>query len=82
MAAATRLTLVTRVDCGLCEELARDLSRLGVSFSTLDVDADPELTRLYDDCVPVLLQDGRELARAPLAEPQLRQTLRQAGALP
>ena len=78
----TGLTLITRVDCGLCEDLARDLSRLGVAFSTVDVDQDPRLISLYNECVPVLLQDGRELARAPLTEHELRKALRQAGTLP
>jgi glutaredoxin len=71
-AAGTRLTLVTRAGCGLCEEAARDLQRLGASFDLLDVDDDPELQRRYDQTVPVLLLDGQELAHAPLSEKTLR----------
>jgi glutaredoxin len=70
--ATTRLALVTRVDCGFCEEARRDLERLGASFELIDVDEDAELRRRYDEHVPVLLLDGQELARAPLNEQTLR----------
>ena len=67
-----RLTLITRVDCGLCEEAKRDLQRLGAQFDCIDVDEDATLLRLYDESVPVLLLDGAELARAPFTEKTLR----------
>jgi len=66
----------------LCEELAHELSGLGVSFISLDVDHDPELTRLYSEQVPVLLNGREELVRAPFSELSLRQALRVAGLLP
>ena len=72
VSADTRLTLVTRVDCGLCEEARLDLQRLGAEFDCLDVDDDAVLYRLYDESVPVLLLDGAELARAPFTEKTLR----------
>jgi glutaredoxin len=71
-ASITRLTLITRVNCGLCDEAQRDLDRLGGKFDLLDVDEDPELLRRYNEHVPVLLMDGQELARAPLTEQTLR----------
>jgi glutaredoxin len=67
-----RLTLITRVDCGLCEEAKRDLQRLGAQFDTVDVDEDAALLRLYNEAVPVLMLDGAELARAPFTEKTLR----------
>lgn len=81
MAEPARLTLVTRVDCGLCEEMAGELSHLGVPFETVDVDADAGLLRLYDECVPVLLSADEELARAPFTDASLKQALRRAGVL-
>jgi hypothetical protein len=75
------LTLVTRVDCALCEEVADELRRLEVPFDSLDVDADPELVLLYDECVPVLLSGDEELGRAPFTPASLRTALRRAGAL-
>jgi len=67
-----RLTLITRVDCCLCEEAKSDLQRLGAQFDCVDVDEDATLLRLYNEHVPVLLLDGAELARAPLSEKTLR----------
>jgi len=68
----SRLTLITRLDCGLCEDAERDLQRLGAAFDCVDVDEDAELVQRYNECVPVLLLDGAELARAPLNEQTLR----------
>ena len=81
MAEPAQLTLVTRTDCGLCEDLARDLSRLHVPFATVDIDDDAELLRRFDEGVPVLLYDGVELGRAPFTPTSLQQSLRAAGVL-
>lgn len=59
-----RLTLITRVDCHLCdvakEAIARVAATAGVQWQELDVDADPVLQEEYWDRVPVVLLDGRE----------------------
>jgi glutaredoxin len=59
-----RVTLVTRVDCHLCEDaevLLRRLSaELGFGYEELDVDADPGRRAEYSDRVPVILIDGKE----------------------
>lgn len=57
---------MTRAGCHLCQEAERILAGRGVAFETVDVDADPELARLYDFRVPVLLRDGRLLAEGRL----------------
>jgi glutaredoxin len=67
MAGGSTLILVTRRGCGLCEEAAEDLSRLGVAYELADVDQDERLKLLYDEAVPVLLRDGVEVARAPIS---------------
>lgn len=54
--------LVTREGCHLCEDAAELLRRGGVEVTLRDVDSDPELFRLYDFRVPVLLQDGKVVA--------------------
>jgi glutaredoxin len=54
--------LVTRAGCHLCQEAEELLRRGGVEADLRDVDADPELFRLYDFRVPVLLADGRVVA--------------------
>ncbi|HEY8681392.1 MAG TPA: glutaredoxin family protein [Candidatus Dormibacteraeota bacterium] len=54
--------LVTREGCHLCEEAAELLRRGGVEVNLRDVDLDPDLFRLYDFRVPVVLQDGKVVA--------------------
>ncbi|MDT4958321.1 MAG: hypothetical protein QOD31_2120 [Pseudonocardiales bacterium] len=59
-----RVTLVTRVDCHLCEDaevlLRRLAAELGFGYEELDVDADPDRRAEYSDRVPVILIDGKE----------------------
>ncbi len=78
----TRLRLLSRPDCHLCEEMARDLSRLRLSFATIDVELDEELERAYGESIPVLMFGEREIARAPQTAASLERALRRAGVLP
>jgi glutaredoxin len=59
-----RLTLITRVDCHLCdvakEAMARVAATAGVGWHEVDVDSDPQLQEEYWDRVPVILLDGKE----------------------
>jgi glutaredoxin len=71
------MTLVTRKGCHLCEEALTTLRTMGVEPRLLDVDADPELSRLYDFRVPVLLADGQVLAEGRLDASVLRRALRE-----
>ncbi len=62
MDAGTRITLVTREACHLCDE-ARSVvdavaRRTGVGWTEVDVDADPALLGAYSEQVPVVLVDG------------------------
>jgi glutaredoxin len=57
-----KVELVTREGCHLCKEAAELLRQGGVEVNLRDVDADPELFRLYDFRVPVVLRDGRVVA--------------------
>lgn len=81
MGAAVRLvvTLFVRDRCALCEEaklLVRQwLPEAEVRFEERDVDADPELRRLYGDWVPVGLHDGKELFRLRPERAELRRRL-------
>ncbi len=70
-----RAQLVGRKDCHLCSEAAAALHSIGVAVEELDVDADPELFRLYDFRVPVLLIDGRVVGEGRLTEASLRSLL-------
>jgi glutaredoxin len=64
-----RLTLITRVDCHLCDVAKEAIARVAataaargvvVDLEELDVDADPVRQEEYWDRVPVILLDGRE----------------------
>ena len=70
-----RYELVTRAGCHLCDEAAAALHELGVEFSEVDVDADPEIQRLYDFRVPVLLGDGAVVAEGKLDHHRLATVL-------
>ena len=54
--------LVGRKGCHLCDDAARELREAGVEVIERDVDSDPELLRLYDFRVPVVLTDSGVLA--------------------
>jgi len=52
------------------------LRDLGLSFETVDVDADARMAREYGEYIPVVLLDGREVARAPISRDGLSSALR------
>ena len=76
-----RLTLLTRPDCGLCEEFLAELQALGEQLPLpetvlLDVDSDPQLARRYGLDIPVLLLDGVSVCRHRLDRSELIRLLR------
>jgi predicted thioredoxin/glutaredoxin len=77
----SRLTVVHRHDCDLCDEMVSELQALGHKIplpqvSIVDVDADPELLRRYGLNVPVLLLDGSVVCKYRLDAEELRRLLR------
>jgi glutaredoxin len=57
----TRVTLISRDGCHLCEVAERVLDRVVPGgWTRVDVDSSAELLREYSDRVPVVLLDGRE----------------------
>ena len=76
-----RLALVQRHDCGLCEEMLAELTRLGRTralppIELLDVDSDPQLKRRHGLDVPVLLLDGSVVCRHRLDRDELERLLK------
>jgi len=63
---------VTRAGCHLCQDAEELLRRNGVEVTLLDVDSDPELLRLYDFRVPVVLSGGRVVAEGVVTEAALK----------
>ena len=79
----TRITLITRDGCHLCEQAAQALARVrdatGVGWRAVDVDSDPELQREYSDRVPVIMLDGREHGYWRVEEARLLADLARTG---
>ena len=73
------LTLFHRFGCHLCEDMLEQLRELerewGFSLRVVDVDADPGLCREYNERVPVLERDGREICRYFLDRTALKDCL-------
>ncbi len=74
------VTLVTRVDCHLCEQaapvVARAAADAGARYEERDVDAAPEDLNAYGDKVPVVLLDGVEHAYWQVDVKALRRALK------
>ena len=75
-----RYELVTRAGCHLCGEMAKALDavlpRFGLAYTFVDVDADPALRARFGDVVPVLLRDGRPVAKVRVGERELERIAR------
>jgi hypothetical protein len=73
--------LVTREGCHLCDEMAALLDEVlpsfGLTWSPRDVDAEPALRTRYTDLVPVLLRDGRPVAKLRTDRRTLERIVRQ-----
>ena len=76
-----QLTLLTRAECHLCEELQLEFEALRQRYrlpplTLVDVDADPELLPRYGLKVPVLLLDGVPVCHYRLDSTELLRLLR------
>jgi len=74
------LTLLTRPECGLCEDMLRELAALHARhalppITLLDVDSDPLLQRRYGLKIPVLLLDALPVCSGRLDRAQLLRAL-------
>ncbi|MGX6605156.1 glutaredoxin family protein [Micromonosporaceae bacterium Da 78-11] len=77
----SRLTLISRDGCHLCEVAEQTLDRIAPDqWVRVDVDSSVELERDYGDRVPVLLLDGAEHGYWRIEEARLlRDLARQPG---
>jgi glutaredoxin len=78
-----RVTLYTKVGCGLCEE-AEDVLRKARKLIRFDLDLvyiedDPTLLTQYQDRVPVVVVDGEEMASPPLDQAALLAAISTSG---
>jgi len=75
------LQLVSRADCGLCDDMHAELEALAAELelpplTVVDVDSDPVLRRRFGLKIPVLLLDGVLVCFGKLDEAELRRHLR------
>ena len=68
--------LYTRAGCHLCDEAKALLLRHGLSPREVDIDQDPDLRQRYNECVPVVVIDGKERFRGRVDEVLLRRLVR------
>lgn len=72
------VTLYTRHGCHLCEDARAMLEQQGLRPRLIDIDADPALREQYNECVPVVVIDGRERFRGSVNEVLLKRLIRSA----
>jgi glutaredoxin len=78
--ALPQVVLYTRQGCHLCDEMKANLVRLArrASFrlQEIDIDADPELVRQFNDEVPVIFVQGRKAFKYHMKEEEFLRLLR------
>ena len=75
-----KLTLYTRKDCCLCEEMKQVVRQVAVGFplktEEIDVDGAPDLKEKYGGEVPVLFINGRKAFKYRVGVRELRERLK------
>lgn len=78
-----KLTLMFREYCSLCHQMRDALKpwqlRYGFDVEVVEVDDFPELEAKYNELVPVLLHNGRQICHWHLDEAALQEYLDAAG---
>lgn len=73
------VVVYSRKGCHLCEVVKESLSKLsrrgGFTWQEIDVDADPDLRRQYNDEVPVVFINGRKAFKYHLDEKEFLRKL-------
>ncbi|MEE9551050.1 MAG: glutaredoxin family protein [Candidatus Binatia bacterium] len=76
-----QVTLYTREDCSLCEEMkgvVREVAaEIPLEVEEVDVDRDPDLRERLGSEVPVLFINGRKAFKYRVAARELKRKLRQ-----
>ncbi len=71
--------LYTRQGCCLCDEAEAVLTAHGLAPQKVDIDQDDDLRSRYNECVPVVVIDGRERFRGRVDQRLLRRLLKRRG---
>jgi glutaredoxin len=77
------ITIYSKPDCHLCdlakEVLERCREKTDFTLEVVDISQDPALFERYRNDIPVILLDGKEIARHFVRERQLLEALQQTG---
>ena len=78
-----KVTIYSRPDCCLCDEVKQQLAELRrrarFELEQVNIDEDEELRRLYNDQVPVVMIDGRKAFKYKLDPKEFLKKLAEAG---
>jgi glutaredoxin len=73
------LTIYSRSGCHLCDEMKAVVTRAGRSFpialEEIDISTDPALEARYGLEIPVLVIDGKKVAKYRVTEEELRRMI-------
>ena len=75
------LTIYSRPGCHLCDEMKALVQRVvrthspQIAMGEVDISTDPELENLYGREIPVLVLNGRKIAKYRIGEEELRRAL-------
>ncbi len=79
MPQSLRVTLYGRPGCSLCDHAEQMLARIGrripLAVDLVNIETDDELHQRYMFEIPVVAVDGAEVAKAPIYERALEETL-------
>ena len=79
----TNLTIYSRPGCHLCDEMKAVVRRVSasipISLEEIDISGDTELERVYGLEIPVLLADGKKVAKYRIGEGELLRLLMSRG---
>ncbi len=74
-----RLTIYSKPGCHLCEEMkamvAREVRGRAIWVEEIDISADAALLEQYESQIPVLLVDGKKVAKYRISEADLRRRI-------
>jgi thiol-disulfide isomerase/thioredoxin len=76
------LTIYSRSGCHLCDEMKAIVQRVArsaprpITIQEIDISTDPDLEARYGVEIPVLLVDGRKIAKYRVTEEELTRILR------
>ena len=79
----TRLIIYSRPGCHLCDEMKEVVHRVSASLplalDEIDISGNAELERLYGMEIPVLMIDGKKVAKYRIGESELLRALTARG---